>query len=188
MKVRPKDSILPLPPENVFELTKILVPVDFSENSNKAVQYAAAFAQQFKATLVLFHAVEPYTALPNHPPMYVSEVEQIALQYAQNQLKNISDSLPPGIVSELIAEIGPTTRAITETARNHAVDLIILSTHGRTGLAHALLGSVAEKITRHAPCPVLIVRNKEKDFVVDAVSRAGVEEGVDLPRAHRRSR
>lgn len=183
VELGPKETLVPLPPPNVFTMKKILVPTDFSESSKKSFNYAAAFAEQFKAAILLLHVVEPYPTLPEAPLMYLDDLQKLAVKQAENHLKSLVESLSPRVPVEILVEVGQNWSTIADVARERAVDLVILSTHGRTGLAHVVLGSVAEKITRHAPCPVLVVRNHEKDFVVDAASQIEVEEGIDLPRA-----
>ena len=149
-----------VPRSPVVQFEKVLVPVDFSENSHASLRYAVGFARQYNSRLILLHVVEPmaypvtdgltgFTTVP-------VETNQDA---AENQLREWKQQkVPPGLESETALRTGPAYHEITEAARELGVDLIIISTHGYTGLKHVLLGSTAERVVRHAPCPVLTVR------------------------------
>ena len=139
-----------------FKLKRILVPVDFSDCSKKALQYAIPLARQFNAELMLLHVVEPYRAFcPEIPLCDVPTAEA-----ARRALDGIVIEIP---FKSVVREGEPHSQIVT-AAKELATDLIVLSTHGRTGLAHVLLGSTAEKVVRHAGCPVLIVREREHEF------------------------
>lgn len=147
-------------------LRKILVPVDFSEPSRKAVHYARAFAEQFGARLVLLHVVEPLAYPPDFAvvPLLPPDAEEARLAELRRQLGDIARGVGGGVAVEAKVVSGRPWQGVVEEAAASQSDLIVVSTHGFTGLKHALLGSVAEKIVRHAPCPVLVVRDEEKDF------------------------
>ena len=147
----------PLP---AFQLQKILVPVDFSECSNKAIQYALPFAKQFGAEVVLLHLVEPYPAVPEMAPLDVENLQDAKEQ--MQQWEHAASSVP----IKTIVRVGDPTSGIIEAAKELEIDLIIVSTHGRTGVARFFLGSTAERVIRQAPCPVLVVREREREFVV----------------------
>lgn len=151
----------------VLQLKKILVPVDFSPLSKKAVQYALRLAQQFKAEMTLFHALEPEIP-PSFEGMMMTQV--------------FSDSDAPGRQKELKALVGSVRSSgavrvgsmfrrglaayeIVEAAKELDVDLIVIATHGYTGWKHFCIGSTAERVVRAAPCPVLVVREKEHEFI-----------------------
>lgn len=152
-------------PQGEVRLDRILVPVDFSPCSEKALIHAKALAAQFGAQLVLLNVVEPF-----------SPTGDLALDLARiniDQEKTAKDSLESyrraaGKGTKAIVRTGSPARAITEEARHLAADLLVIATHGRTGLAHVALGSVAERVIRHAPCPVLVIREKADDFIVPA--------------------
>jgi nucleotide-binding universal stress UspA family protein len=148
----------------VLHLSNILVPLDMSEMSLKALRYAVPFARQFDAKLTLVHVVELVAYTPELPyplplpPHQTSEVKK--------ELKKVcAANVPSDVQTRLVVRHDFAPDAIVDEARKTKADLIIVSTHGRTGLKHVFLGSVAEKIVRHAPCPVLVVREKEHDFV-----------------------
>lgn len=153
----------------MIQLQRILLPTDFSEYSAAARKYACAFADQFQAELHLLHVIqdlaplvpEPGAALA--PPIdYLRELEQ----NAQAMLGRALDA--EWAVGKKITRVvrqGPPFLEIIRYAREANIDLIVLGTHGRTGLAHVLMGSVAEKVVRKAPCPVLSVRHPEHEFI-----------------------
>lgn len=159
----------PLPPISVPEvnLKKILVPIDFSASSKKAMQYALSFARQFNAELLLLHVVE-LTPLPASPLAVVQdETTQASVhQSAAKQLGEWRDEIGSRATVKASVRSGISAHAeIVSAAIEGNIDLIILGTQGRTGLAHLLIGSTAERVVRHAPCPVLVVREREHDFV-----------------------
>ena len=151
-----------------FRLKKILVPVDFSGFSTKALDYALAFANQFDARIVLLHVVEP-AAYPESYMLVATALDNLnndLIRSAQQKLRELSkERIDDRVPSELLVRMGRAYSEIAATASELDVDLIILATHGYTGLKHVLLGSTAERVVRHAPCPVLTVRDPEHDFV-----------------------
>jgi nucleotide-binding universal stress UspA family protein len=142
-----------------FRAQKILVPLDFSEGSRNALRYAHSLAKQFGGKLVLFYALEP-VATPDfayHPLMM--EPEEAAAN-ARKQLETLcrKEGVDASSVAEIIVREGVAYGEIAETAKKLKADLIVIATHGNTGLTHVLLGSTAERVVRHASCPVLVVR------------------------------
>lgn len=155
-----KTNVLP------FKLKKILVPMDFSDCSKKALQYAIPFAGQFNATIIFLNVI------PQHS-FFGRESNQIKLfddaklkQDTERRLAGlIVENIPDGITAEVEVRHGVESTEIVDVANKSEADLIIISTHGRTGRAHALIGSVAEDVVRRAPCPVLVVREHEHEFL-----------------------
>ena len=148
------------PTLSLFKLKRILVPVDFSECSDKALQYAIPFAKQFDAELTLLHVVQPY---PVTPEMYT--IDMLPGRYGKEDLEALANIVPDSVQCKTVLRSGTPHIEIVGLAKELSIDLLILSTHGRTGLARAILGSTAEQVVRHAPCPVLVVRRKEQEFV-----------------------
>ncbi len=141
-----------------FELNGVLVPVDFSESSRRAVHYALSLARPFDAEIRLLHVVE---ALFLPPDAEVVDLAAFAATLNNEAAKCLSK------LREEVAARGPATeelragtpyREIVDAARERNADLIIMGTRGRTGLAGMLMGSTAERVMHHAPCPVLVVR------------------------------
>lgn len=147
-----------------MHMKSILVPIDFSETSRKALRYAVPFAKQFEAKIALLHVIELPLAPPEAGFLPYDESGMLA-----RQTKNLADlaarAIAPELVGEIIVRSGAAWDTVVAVARETQADLIITTTHGYTGLKHVFLGSTAERIVRHAPCPVLVVREKEHEFV-----------------------
>lgn len=148
-----------------LQLKRILVPVDFSEVSEKALKYAARFADQFGSKVMLLHVIQPmvYPADFGYPPTMVDTLDQALRQRIEEKLTALANF--GGTSMDTLIRVGQPYLEITTAAQELNIELIIITTHGRTGLKHALLGSTAERVVRHAPCPVLTVREREHDFV-----------------------
>ncbi len=145
-----------------FKLKNILVPIDFSACSKKALQYAIPFARQFNATLTLVHVVQS-NYLPGGEFSGGYDFARAEKELRESVLEEVDESVPV----KTVVRSGPPVQEIVAAARELESDLILLSTHGRTGLKHVFLGSVAENIVRLAPCPVLVVREHEREFVAN---------------------
>lgn len=149
----------------LLHIGRILVPTDFSEPSRNALKYATRFAEQFGAKITLLYVNEPvmYPDFAYYP--LTMENDQVA-KIASAKLTALGQKeIGAQHLEKILVRTGNPFHEITEAARTLKVDLIIISTHGYTGLKHALLGSTAERVVRHAPCPVLTVRDKEHGFV-----------------------
>jgi universal stress protein A len=147
----------------MLHLRTLLAPTDFSKHSDHAIRYAAEMARQFGAALVLLHIVTDdilrdisKTHVPPHPVDKVHEdlTKEAREQYVRNVMPDVRKDLD---VTILVLS-GEPPLEIVHTAELRGVDLIVMATHGRTGLSHALMGSVTEKVIRKAPCPVLSLR------------------------------
>jgi nucleotide-binding universal stress UspA family protein len=151
------------PPD--FDLKRIVVTTDFSEESRKAFPYAVALARKFEASLVLLYVV------PAHLPAELSHIgfvleERRLLAEARERMPRFRQTeFDPHLPMDALVLNGAPAHEICRTAETQAADLIIMATHGHAGLKHFLVGSVAENVVRHAPCPVLVVRDREHDFV-----------------------
>jgi nucleotide-binding universal stress UspA family protein len=150
----------------MISMKKILVPTDFSEHSTKAVRYGEELALKFGATLDLIHTVETQPILYAEGGAFPFESIKELLDGAAAELEKVEiDSAGQLEVSRRVCDGSPFVE-IVRHAKEHSVDLIVMGTHGRGAIAHMLLGSVAERVVRKAPCPVLIVRDEEHDFVM----------------------
>ncbi|HEY0455198.1 MAG TPA: universal stress protein [Verrucomicrobiae bacterium] len=152
-----------------IHLKQILVPVDFSDFSRKALRYALSFAESFGAQITVLYVLEPMP-YPNDfmvsSPMVLPAQQQI--KPAQQHLRKVCDEFTaahPDVNIVPQVALGHAAHEICEAARKLNTDLIIVATHGYTGLKHVLMGSTAEQVVRHAPCPVLTVREKEHEFI-----------------------
>ncbi len=143
----------------MISLRRILAPVDFSDCSDKAVAYAAELADKLRADLSLLYVVPDLTLAMPDAVMPVP----VATPDMDDLVKSGRESLDKMIAEKKLTatgdvRIGSAAAEIVDAAKEAAADLIVIGTHGRGGLAHLLLGSVAEKVVRTAPCPVLTVR------------------------------
>lgn len=154
--------------DHSIALKKILVPVDFSEHSKKALRYALSFARQFNAHLELIYVVEPtiYPSDFGFGQVGFPDVEKELHEKASQELRAlIAADVPTHVRTTSVVSTGIPFVEITTYAKAENIDLIIIATHGRTGVEHILFGSTAEKIIRKAPCPVLVIRAEEHDFI-----------------------
>ena len=156
-----------------LKLQRILVPIDFSPGSIKALRYARKLADSFGASLCLVHVIETAAFIDgvNEIPIVVPEGmrgEDAKAHLIKLARKEIPSDLP---VSPAV-RIGTPFQEIADEAKMREADLIVIATHGYTGLKHLFLGSTTEKVVRHAPCPVLVVRERERDFVETAADKA----------------
>lgn len=147
----------------MIEIRSILAPTDFSAHSERAVRYACGLAERLGAELHLLHVLSEILPagpdpllMPVMPPEYYEENEERAKETLSGLLQPAWGS-PRLVVSSV--RWGSPVEAIVAHAVDQKVDLIVIATHGRTGLSHVLLGSVAERIVREAPCPVLTIRS-----------------------------
>lgn len=145
-----------------MEIKRILYPTDFSEHSEAAWPYALAFTKMCEAELFLLHVVSP-------PPRAYGEY---AVEYdpqkllegmvaeAEASLQRMAEGAKSeGLILHSLVKVGTDFAEIVAAAKQEGIDLIIMGTHGRTGFSHLLLGSVAERVVRRAPCPVLTVKH-----------------------------
>jgi universal stress protein A len=151
------------------QIQKILVPIDFSEASERAAAYAAALARRLGASIHLIHVVEssplnrrPYDYEPDTPA-----VRERFYQEARARLIALAARVASG-TRRVSVEVrrGDALKSITAAEIDYGADLVILSTHGRSGWSHLLLGSVAEQLIRTARCPVLVIRDSDQVHVL----------------------
>ncbi len=155
----------------MIALKKILVPTDFGEAADAALNYARALARNFGASIDVLHVAEDVSTRLLAGEMYVAVPERLQQdvedwarkQLAERLVDNDPDPLP--VQPVVIASNAPAV-SIVNYAKEMGVDLIIMGTHGRGPMAHLFMGSVAERVVRLSPCPVLVVRHPEHEFVV----------------------
>jgi nucleotide-binding universal stress UspA family protein len=152
----------------MIDLKRIVTATDFSQHSKVALKYAAAFAKAFNAEVILVHVLEKPDFLSQLPPVsegYLPpDLPEIQEKHARVQCEQV---LAEASLSHarVMLPLGSPYAEIVRVATEENADLIIVGTHGRGVLAHLLLGSVAERVVRMAPCPVLTVRLGEHEFV-----------------------
>ncbi len=161
-------------------LKKILVATDFGPASDSALAYAQALARGFAAELHVLHVVENLLtrAIDGYGYAVISPEVQLEIEEAGRKrteaLVSDEDRRELRAKASTVTSNSPATE-IVNYARKHGIDLIVMGTHGRGAIAHLFMGSVAERVVRTAPCPVLTVRNPEREFVLPdalvAVSR-----------------
>ena len=145
-------------------ITRILVPTDFSTTADAALEYAFVLADRFGASLQLLHVLaDPFMADGMAAETYVLDVPALRDAMLQDARERLAHRAAPRekTTTRIETEVlfGHGARTIAEYAAERGVDLIVMGTHGRTGVAHLLLGSIAERLVRTAPCPVLTVRH-----------------------------
>lgn len=143
---------------------KILVPTDFSRHSNEAINTAADLSRRYEAPVTLAYVFEPVTyALPEgHVMQSPPQLDEMRSAFEERLARAALEAQTAGalgVQSKLLT--GPVANEIADFAQQGQFDLIVMGTHGRTGLRHLVLGSVAEKVVRMAPCAVLTVRVRE---------------------------
>jgi nucleotide-binding universal stress UspA family protein len=157
-------------PRSPFELKQVLVPFDFSPCSRKALQYALAFAKHFQARLTLLHVIPTnYFIGSEFGPIDFPLPEKELRQGSERELAAVAArEVGTATPVQTVVRQGQPVQEIVRFAGEAEIDLIILSTHGHTGLKHVLMGSVAENVVRYASCPVLVVREFEHEFLGSA--------------------
>jgi nucleotide-binding universal stress UspA family protein len=147
----------------MIAIRNILVPTDFSEPSTAALRYAVALAEAFESTLHVLHVIEnPYMAM-GPAELYVAPPVNFIGELEKEAERRLAEAVTPDERARFhvreMTRHGRPHEEIDGYAKENAIDLIVMGTHGRTALAHLLIGSVAEKVVRTAPCPVLTVRS-----------------------------
>ncbi len=143
-----------------MDIKKILCPTDFSDTSEKAFEYAIFLATAHKAELVLLHVVDHLQGFDHYEILALTpmEIAQKLEKRAEEHLDDLMNRAKDSVAVEKAVRNGKTSVEICEAAREAQADVIVIGSHGRTGLSHVLIGSVAETVVRHADCPVLVVR------------------------------
>ena len=147
-----------------FAISRVLVPVDFSGHSEGAFRYATTLASRLGGSVDLLHVVEDPVATGAWSGelsiQNLSDLRRNLIEDGERQLERFRVSAhDPNVPLSTIVRMGQPADAITEYAKAFGIDLIVMGTHGRSGMAHLFMGSVAERVLRHAPCPVLTLRD-----------------------------
>ena len=153
----------------MIRMRKVLAPTDFSDSSKRALRYAVSFAKEYGASLSVLHVID--VIYYDYGWMYggVPMPDRVICEHDENVKAALEEFVPDcyreGLEVELEVAHGQPYREIIRHARENEDDLIVLATHGRMGLSHLFLGSVAEKVVRGAPCPVLTVHHGGRDLL-----------------------
>lgn len=154
----------------MITLNKILVPTDLSEFSQHALRYGCELAHRFSAELHLLNVAQDIVAMVPEPGMAFPAPGEYMQELREASARALQELPDPtwlrGVKVSRDVRVGTPFVEIVRYAREAGIDLIVIGTHGRSGLAHVLLGSTAEKVVRKAPCPVLTVRPEGHDFVM----------------------
>jgi universal stress protein A len=155
----------------VPNISKILVATDFSDDSNYALSYAVEMAQRFSAELIVLHVDQPLAPVmvsELNPGLDLGAMNRIAEEQRLLALREVDKTVDRLREKQLrvrgLLRVGAPFLEIVTNAQSENVDLIVIGTHGRSGLAHVLLGSVAERVVRKTHCPVLTVRHPDRKF------------------------
>ena len=151
----------------MISLKKILCPIDHSDCSKEALKYAVSFAMKDEAKLYLLHIID----IRSFNDSLVAMSQQIPDKETLEQLRmKLLDCIPEDIRDDMDVEAtviqGIPFAEIISTAKEKEIDMIVIGSHGRTGISHMMLGSVSEKVVRKAPCPVLTVRQPGHKFIM----------------------
>jgi universal stress protein A len=145
-----------------LRINRILVPVDFSGSAGEALGYAVAMAKNMQARIVLLHVIEPAYAGAEPGMGYMPQQVEAQELAARKLMRDIAaEFIPRELFEKMMLRTGCPYHEITLAAQSLNAGLIVITTHGRTGLSHVLMGSTAERVVRHAHCPVLTVRRAE---------------------------
>jgi nucleotide-binding universal stress UspA family protein len=160
------EQVIERPQRRTLRLKKILVPIDFSPPSKNAFKYAVRFAEEFGGEMTLLYVLEPqsmtgFMAIPE-----TSAFVEADIVAAGKNLRSLVASVRKAKIERPRWKVrgGLPSHEIVEAAKEMDVDLIVIATHGYTGWKHFCIGSTAERVVRAAPCPVLVVREKEHEF------------------------
>ncbi len=151
----------------MINLKTILVPSDFSECSEAALRYGLELARRFDARLHLLHVVQDPLTQPWAAEGFSAPLFETIDKWQKEAKERLAQAVPASDAARVTisATVAWPFAEILRYATEHDVDLIVMGTHGRGGVTHVLLGSIAEKVVRRAPCPVLTVRHPQREFV-----------------------
>jgi nucleotide-binding universal stress UspA family protein len=154
----------------MLSINRILVATDFSDASQQALRYAQGLAEAFKASLHVLHVLEDLAAHAWTTEVYVAALPGVHEEMERQARERLDQIFDPDERARLqvqtVLRVGSPFVEVVRYARDEKMDLIVMGTHGRGAIAHMLLGSVAERVVRKAPCPVLTVRQPEHEFVM----------------------
>ena len=154
----------------MIDLKKVLVPVDFSDSSDVALRYGRALASAFGASLHIIHVVQEPYAQPWAVEAYgfsMATLQEDWIKEANAKLEGLLTVTDKSTLkATAITILGHPVSEILRFAADERIDLVVMGTHGRGPLGHMVMGSVADRVVRHAPCPVLTVHESEREFVI----------------------
>ena len=151
-----------------MQIRSILLPTDFSDCGNYALSYAASLARTFGASIICVHVIEPMVPTVGYSgvtePLPIADITDQLEDSAERELPKLAERQEcAGLEIEEVIVHGEAASEIVRVAKDRDVDLIVVSSHGRTGLGRILFGSTAEAVVRHASCPVLVVKPSQEE-------------------------
>jgi nucleotide-binding universal stress UspA family protein len=151
-----------------MQIRSILLPTDFSDCGNYALHYAASLARTFGASIICVHVIEPMVPTVGYSgmtePLPIADITDQLEDSAERELPKLGSCEEcAGLEVEEVIAHGEAASEIVRLAKERNVDLIVVSSHGRTGLGRILFGSTAEAVVRHASCPVLVVKPSQEE-------------------------
>ena len=151
-----------------MQIRTILLPTDFSECGNYALSYAASLARTFKASIICINVIEPIVPTVGYSgmtePLPIADITEQLEDSAERELPKLAECEEcAGLEVEELVVHGEAASEIVRVAKEREVDLIVIASHGRTGLGRILFGSTAESVVRHASCPVLVVKPPQEE-------------------------
>jgi universal stress protein A len=168
------------------EIKRMLVPTDFSPASDIAFNYAIDMAARHGATVHLLHVLDDASFATAYPDGFYVELPGLRAQLTDEAMRRLEDMVAKcagvAVSATLEVAVGRPARVIADVARARGTDLIVMGTHGRSGFAHLVLGSVAERIVRVAPCAVLTVRDTSR--IADAIAAESVARRQSHDKEH----
>lgn len=156
------------------KIKKILAPTDLSDLSRAGVRHALEMARSLRAEVIVYHVISYEEVNLPYEGFYTESLAKWLPQGRKKLLseflrENFADMIPKVEIKQEV-EVGVPYQRIVEKAAKEGVELVVISTHGRTGLLHMLIGSVTEKVVRHAPCPVLSIRPAQEPKLPEAIA------------------
>jgi nucleotide-binding universal stress UspA family protein len=155
-----------------MDIRTILLPTDFSDCGNYALAYAASLARKFSASIICVHVIEPIVPTVGYSgmtePLPIADISEQLEDSAERELPKLAECEEcSGLTVEELIVHGEAASEIVRVAQERNVDLIVIASHGRTGLGRILFGSTAEAVVRHASCPVLVVKQTQEEQTED---------------------
>ncbi len=143
----------------MIKIKTILCPIDYSEGSLAALNYALHFALKEPARLCIMHVID-VRYLEGYTPLEVADPDSETISRMKGELvKSVPEDVREKVNLEAVVAVGIPVIEIIDAVKEKAADVVVMGTHGRTGIAHVIMGSVAENVVRRSPCPVLTVRH-----------------------------
>jgi universal stress protein A len=168
------------------EIKRMLVPTDFSPASDIAFNYALDMAARQRTSIHLLHVIDDASFATAYPDGFYVELPGLRSQMTTEATRRLQDLIAAcsdrGVEATLEVAVGRPAKVITDCARDRGTDLVVMGTHGRGGFAHLVLGSVAERVVRTAPCAVLTVRDTSR--IADAIAAEAVARRQQAEREH----